>query len=211
MSRVGGNGHHVVLWSEATSVNPRYASGTSMMSRNAHLCAMLAPRYSRANMKVDLSDTTTSGNGHDPRAWHAEIRKRPAAIPAFQLQLFDEYGLRFLEPRPQRLSIGAVAQHLIVRTYVKAGGERGRAATVPASSILSQKEKPMRPAATRPRASATLYVAFELGNTEWKLAMTPALELAPRITTMPARDLQVLAVELTRAKQHFGLPAAPRS
>ena len=66
----------------------------------------------------------------------------------------------------------------------------------------------MRPAATRPRASSTLYVAFELGNTEWKLAMTPSLDQAPRVATMPARDLQVLAAELTRAKTHFGLTAA---
>ncbi len=65
----------------------------------------------------------------------------------------------------------------------------------------------MRPAATRPRVSSTFYVAFELGNAEWKRAMTSALEQAPRISAMPARDLQILAVELTRAKQHFGLPA----
>lgn len=64
----------------------------------------------------------------------------------------------------------------------------------------------MPPAATRPRTCSTLYVAFELGNAEWKLAMTPSLEQAPRINTVPARDLKRLAVELTRAKQHFGLP-----
>ena len=65
----------------------------------------------------------------------------------------------------------------------------------------------MLPAATRARVSPTLYVAFELGNTEWKLAMTTALEQAPRLCTMPARDRKVLTRELVRAKQHFGLPA----
>jgi len=34
----------------------------------------------------------------------------------------------------------------------------------------------MLPATTRPRVPSTLYVAFELGNTEWKLAMTTTLE-----------------------------------
>jgi hypothetical protein len=37
----------------------------------------------------------------------------------------------------------------------------------------------MRPAATRPRASSTLHLAFELGNTDRKLAMTPASDQAP--------------------------------
>lgn len=65
----------------------------------------------------------------------------------------------------------------------------------------------MPPAATRPHAPSTLYVAFELGNTEWKLAMTTALEQPARLCTMPARDRKAFARELTRAKQHFGLPA----
>ena len=36
----------------------------------------------------------------------------------------------------------------------------------------------MRPAATRPHVPSTLYLAFELGNTEWVLAMTPRMEQA---------------------------------
>lgn len=63
----------------------------------------------------------------------------------------------------------------------------------------------MRPAATRPRACSTLYLAFELGNTEWKLAMTISLEHPPLVRTIPARDVKGLARELARAKQHFGL------
>lgn len=65
----------------------------------------------------------------------------------------------------------------------------------------------MLPAATRPSASATLYVAFELGNTEWKLAMTTAVDQTARLCTVPARDLKALTVELARAKKHFGLIA----
>jgi transposase len=63
-------------------------------------------------------------------------------------------------------------------------------------------------APTRPPALSTLSVAFELGNTDWKLAVTPGLEVAPLVRTIPARDLSRLEAELTRAKAHFGLPAA---
>jgi len=61
-------------------------------------------------------------------------------------------------------------------------------------------------AATRPPTSSTLSVAFELGNTEWKLAMTIDLESSPLVRTLPARDLLRLDAELVRAKAHFGLP-----
>lgn len=66
----------------------------------------------------------------------------------------------------------------------------------------------MLPAATRPRVSPKLYVAFELGNTEWKLAMTPTLEHTPRMCTMAARDRKLLDVEIARAIRHFNLPAS---
>ena len=65
----------------------------------------------------------------------------------------------------------------------------------------------MRPAATRPRVLPTLYLAFELGNTEWVLAMTPRMDQAPLRRQMPARALETLQAEITRAKSHFGLPA----
>ncbi|HUF52921.1 MAG TPA: hypothetical protein VMR52_04000 [Dehalococcoidia bacterium] len=65
----------------------------------------------------------------------------------------------------------------------------------------------MPPAATRPRARPTLYVAFELGNTEWKLAMTTSIEQAPLVRTMPSRELKTLEAEIARAKAHFGLSA----
>jgi transposase len=65
----------------------------------------------------------------------------------------------------------------------------------------------MRTATTRPRAVPTLYLAFELGNTEWVLAMTTGMEQPPLRRVMPARSLKTLATELARAKVHFGLPA----
>jgi transposase len=64
----------------------------------------------------------------------------------------------------------------------------------------------MRPAATRPHVRSTLYVAFELGNTEWKIAMTTRVDQTPLLRTIPARALKILEAELGRAKTHFGLP-----
>jgi transposase len=66
----------------------------------------------------------------------------------------------------------------------------------------------MRTATTRPRVPSTLYLAFELGNTEWVLAMTPGMDQPPLRRQMSARALKTLEAEITRAKTHFGLPAA---
>jgi transposase len=66
----------------------------------------------------------------------------------------------------------------------------------------------MRTVTTRPSTRLTLHVAFELGNTDWHLAMTPDIERLPRRRTIPARGLAQLHQELAAAKQHFGLPAA---
>jgi transposase len=53
-----------------------------------------------------------------------------------------------------------------------------------------------------------LYLAFELGETDWKLAFTIGLGQKPRLRSMPARDLPRLQVEIAKAKQRFGLVAA---
>ena len=69
----------------------------------------------------------------------------------------------------------------------------------------------MLTATTRPHVppvASTLYVAFELGNTEWKLAMTTRVDQTPLVRTMAARVLKTLDVEIARAKAHFGLPAS---
>lgn len=52
-----------------------------------------------------------------------------------------------------------------------------------------------------------LYLAFELGDTEWKLAFTIGLGQKPRLRSMPARDLPRLQEEIAKAKQRFQLAA----
>jgi transposase len=51
-----------------------------------------------------------------------------------------------------------------------------------------------------------LYVAFELGWSEWKLAFATAPGEAPRWRSMGARNTQVVLAELAKAKRRFGLP-----
>lgn len=50
-----------------------------------------------------------------------------------------------------------------------------------------------------------LYLAFELGVEEWKLAFTTDLEAKPRVRVMPARDLKQLAKEVATATRWFRL------
>jgi transposase len=52
-----------------------------------------------------------------------------------------------------------------------------------------------------------LYVAFELGDKDWKLAFTVGLGQKPRLRSMPARELPLLQAEIAKAKKRFGLPA----
>lgn len=57
------------------------------------------------------------------------------------------------------------------------------------------------------RRQLKLYVAFELGWSEWKLAFGPAPGVPARLRTVPARDLELVLAEIAKAKQRFGLPA----
>jgi transposase len=52
-----------------------------------------------------------------------------------------------------------------------------------------------------------LYLAFELGETAWKLAFTIGMGQKPRLRSMPGRDLPRLQTEIAKAKQRFGLAA----
>ncbi len=52
-----------------------------------------------------------------------------------------------------------------------------------------------------------LYLAFEVGDTEWKLAFTVGLAQKPRLRCLPARDLGRLQEEIGKAKKRFGLAA----
>ncbi len=51
-----------------------------------------------------------------------------------------------------------------------------------------------------------LYVAFELGWSEWKLAFATAPADAPRLRTIGGRDTRAVLREIAKAKQRFGLP-----
>jgi transposase len=52
----------------------------------------------------------------------------------------------------------------------------------------------------------TLFLAFELGQSKWKLGFTIGMAQQPRERTIPAGDVARLQQEITRAKQRFGLP-----
>jgi transposase len=52
---------------------------------------------------------------------------------------------------------------------------------------------------------ATLYLAFELGWTSWKLAFTTGLGQKPRLRTIPARDLEAVRREIKAALERFDL------
>jgi transposase len=51
-----------------------------------------------------------------------------------------------------------------------------------------------------------LYLAFELGQTAWKLAFRIGLGQKPRLRSLPARDLARLQEEIAKAKKRFALP-----
>lgn len=55
------------------------------------------------------------------------------------------------------------------------------------------------------RNKADLYLAFELGNREWKLGFTVGFGQKPRERTVLAGDLAGVKGEIDRAKKRFGL------
>lgn len=52
-----------------------------------------------------------------------------------------------------------------------------------------------------------LHVAFELGETSWKLAFTTGMGRKARLRTIVSRDRMAVTREVARAKECFGLPA----
>ena len=50
-----------------------------------------------------------------------------------------------------------------------------------------------------------LYVAFELGEKEWKLALSPSLEVRPRLRSLRARGTTRLLEVLEKERQPKGL------
>jgi transposase len=67
------------------------------------------------------------------------------------------------------------------------------------------KEDTMSTAMTRKNEDTrTLYVAFELGEKEWKLAMSPGLEARPRLRSLRARGRTRLLETLEKQRQRVG-------
>ena len=69
-------------------------------------------------------------------------------------------------------------------------------------------------ATTRPEMSVNepaLYVAFELGKKEWKLAMTSGFGVDPWVRTVPSGDLRAVERVLREGRRRLAVPAdAPR-
>src|SRR5262249_14271708 len=55
--------------------------------------------------------------------------------------------------------------------------------------------------------NSVLYLAFELGEREWKLAFTIGMGQKARLRSMPASDLPRLHEEIGKAKRRFQLRA----
>lgn len=68
----------------------------------------------------------------------------------------------------------------------------------------------MGAAAAQSQYTGPLFVAFELGWKEWKLAFTVGLDQKPVLRSMPARDLGRLEKEIARAKKRFKLARKAR-
>src|SRR5712691_8943692 len=65
-------------------------------------------------------------------------------------------------------------------------------------------------ATTRPEMSVsepTLYVAFELGKKDWKLAMTSGFGVAPRLRSVASGEWRDVERAMAQARARFGLPA----
>lgn len=59
-------------------------------------------------------------------------------------------------------------------------------------------------------AQGTLYMAFELGNGEWRLGFTTGLGQKARERSIAARDLEAVMREIDRAKERFKLASSAR-
>ncbi len=59
-------------------------------------------------------------------------------------------------------------------------------------------------------AARTMYVAFELGDRNWKLAVTTDRRERPRHYVVDAGDMVAVLEKLARARQHWGLRGGTR-
>jgi transposase len=61
-------------------------------------------------------------------------------------------------------------------------------------------------ASAQPKAVGVLYLAFELGWNEWKLAFATGAADNPRLRSIGGRNTKALLQEIAKAKERFGLP-----
>jgi transposase len=59
-------------------------------------------------------------------------------------------------------------------------------------------------------STPTLFLAFELGVSTWRLGFTTGAAPRPRERQVPAGEVHMVLVEIGRAKQRFGLPEHTR-
>ena len=69
----------------------------------------------------------------------------------------------------------------------------------------STKRCPKRNQPVAAKVAEVLYLAFELGWNQWKLAFATVAADNPRLKNVAARDTQALLREIARAKKRFGL------
>ena len=68
--------------------------------------------------------------------------------------------------------------------------------------VHSTKRKPV---ASDTTVTGVLYLAFELGWNEWKLAFATAPADNPRLRSIGGRNTQALMQEIAKAKKRFGV------
>jgi transposase len=74
------------------------------------------------------------------------------------------------------------------------------------TATRKQQSTNQNPAATVAQDKGTLFVAFELGWNEWKLASAAGPADNPRLRTIRGRDTDAVLREIAAAKARFGLP-----
>src|ERR1700682_6144312 len=62
------------------------------------------------------------------------------------------------------------------------------------------------PSASAGTVKGVLYLAFELGWNEWKLAFSTGPADSPRLRSIGGRNTQALMQEIAKAKKRFGVP-----
>jgi transposase len=74
------------------------------------------------------------------------------------------------------------------------------------TATRKQHSSKRTPAPALPTGSAVLYLAFELGWNEWKLAFATEAAQSPRLKSVAAHNTDALLREIAKAKKRFGLP-----